>query len=72
MITLRYNGAKLYIIAIFVWIGILTKLRVYRLPIEPDKLFVNFKFYRRPSEPIKCIVEEVVSNSGSGDQGIPH
>ena len=31
-----------------------------------------FKFYRMPPDPVKCLVEEVLSKSGSGNQGIPH
>ena len=34
--------------------------------------FFTFKFYRIPPEPVKCLVEEGVSKSGSGDKGISH
>ena len=32
--------------------------------------FAAFKFYRRPTYPGKCLVEEGVPNSRSGDKGI--
>ena len=34
--------------------------------------FVDFKFYRMPPYPVKCLIKEGVSKSGSGDQGISH
>ena len=34
--------------------------------------FLSFKFYRMPTDPVKCLVEEGGSKSGSGDQDISH
>ena len=38
----------------------------------PIEEFFVFKFFRMPPEPVKCLVEEGGSKSGSGDQGISH
>ena len=34
--------------------------------------FFAFKLYRKIPDPVKCLVEEGVLKSGSGDQGISH
>ena len=63
---------KWWIADIFVWIGIWTLLRFYRLPIDTFNWVVDLKFFRRPPDPIRCLVEDGGSNSGSVNQGIPH
>ena len=42
------------------------------LSIDIIEEYVAINFYRRPPYPIKCLVEEAVSKSGSGDQVISH
>ena len=34
--------------------------------------FVAFELYRRPPDPVKCLVEEGESNSGRDDKLISH
>ena len=48
-----------WIVDIFIWIGLWTSLRIFA-----------FKLYRRPTDPVKCLVEEGGSKSGSIDQGV--
>ena len=40
--------------------------------LDLNEEFVAFKFYIRPPDPLKCIIEEGGSNSGRSDQGISH
>ena len=40
--------------------------------IDLIEYFFAFQLYRMSPDPVKCLVEEVGSNSGSIDQGISH
>ena len=42
------------------------------LTIDPVNLFVALKLHISPPDPVKCLVEDGCSNSGSGDQVILH
>ena len=59
-------------VGIFVCIGIWSQLRIYIVPIDTVKRFVDLNLYRGIPYHVKCFFDEVISKSGSGDKGIPN
>ena len=60
-ITLRWNVVQWRIVDLF---------ELWSLDLIEE--FIAFELYRRPPDPLKCIVEEVGPNSGSDDKHISH